>query len=129
MQIYFFTRSGRSKKIAGELAARYQVQPEEIKDGKDWQGIGGYIKACLVAVKKQSLPGIYKKPLGEAPIALIFPIWAGTFPPAVRAFIEEVGREKIVCIPTSGGSKLKDRSGFIKVIDLAGSDIAAPAEL
>lgn len=129
MQIYYFTRSGRSQKIAGELAARYGVQAEQIKDGKDWQGIGGYIKACYVAIKSQSLPGVYKIPGEDSPIALVFPIWAGTFPPVVRQFISAVGRERIICIPTSGGSKLKDRGGFSKVIDLVGANIAAPAEL
>lgn len=32
-------------------------------------------------------------------------------------------------LPTSGGSKLKDREGFVKIIDLVGKDITAPTEI
>lgn len=126
MQIYYFTRTGRSKKIADDIAARHDVQALEINDDVDWQGAGGYVKAAYKAVRKESLPARYPKTNKDDEIVLVFPIWAGTFPPAVRTFLEKEGRKKVICVPTSGGSKLKDRDGFKKIIDLVGKNIAAP---
>ena len=59
----------------------------------------------------------------------MFPIWAGTFPPAVRSFLQTEGREQIIAIPTSLGSVLKDREGFLKIFDLVGKDISAPEDI
>ncbi|MGE4548684.1 MAG: flavodoxin [Intestinibacillus sp.] len=129
MQIYYFTRSGRSKTIAEQLAARFGVHAERIEDGISWAGPWSYMKAGYMAVKSKTLPITYKKPVEGEQIVLVFPIWAGSFPPAVRTFLGEVGRENITCIPTSLGSTLKDRAGFAKVIDLVGDPISAPEEL
>lgn len=129
MQVYYFTRSGRSKGIAEQLASHFQTQAEQIEDGVDWSGAGGYMKAGYFSASGKSLPATYHSPEPEGTVALVFPIWAGTFPPAVRTFIDQVGRARIVCIPTSLGSKLKDRDGFAKVIDLVGKTISAPEEL
>lgn len=126
MQIYYFTRTGRSKKIAETLAVRYGVTAQRIEDGKSWAGAVGFIKACLMSVGKKSLSARYPEPAAGGPIILVFPVWASTFPPAVRAFTDAVGRARITAIPTSEGSTLKDRAGFARVIDLVGKEISAP---
>ena len=129
MQIYYFTRTERSKRIAEELAAHHSVQAQGINDGKSWDGTLGYLRAGFLSATKKSLPTTYHKPADDEPIVLVFPVWAGTFPPAVRTFTAEVGRERITAVPTSLGSTIKDRQGFAKVIDLVGSSISAPEEL
>lgn len=129
MQVYYFTRTGRSKVIAEELAARYCTAAEEITDDEDWQGAGGYIKGGYKAFMGESVPARYKKPNDNEELILSFPVWAGTFPPAVRTFLEKEGRARVICLPTSLGSKLKDREGFMKVIDLVGKNISAPINL
>lgn len=129
VQIYYFTRSGRSKTVAEQLAARYGVRAERIDDGVSWAGPWSFIKASYMAAKGKTLSITYQKPVEGEQIVLVFPIWADSFPPAVRAFLNEVGRGNIICIPTSQGSTLKDRAGFIKVIDLVGNPISAPEEL
>ncbi len=129
MQVYYFTRTGRSKVIAEELAARLGVKANAIEDSKSWAGAWGYMKAGYMAATKKTLPAIYQKPIEDEEIALVFPVWAGSFPPAVRAFIGELGRGRIVCIPTSLGSNLVDRGGFVKIIDLVGKNIALPEVL
>ena len=83
----------------------------------------------LTLVLLRNIPAIYKHPEKGEQVALVFPIWADNFPPAVRAFVQAVGRENIIAIPTSLGSTLKDRAGFQKVIDLVGKEIAAPDKL
>ncbi|HIU63685.1 MAG TPA: flavodoxin [Candidatus Avacidaminococcus intestinavium] len=129
MQVYYFSRTGRSKKIAEELAVRYHTRAEEITDDAKWQGVVGYLKGCYSAIKKEALPAKYKKVNSQEDLILVFPIWAGTFPPAIKTFLEREGRERVICIPTSGSSKLKDRQGFSKVIDLVGKNIVAPQEV
>lgn len=133
MQVYYFTRTGRSKHIAEELAAREKTEARRIEDGKNWSGAMGYLKAGAMSVRGKGLPAVYEQADGKAGeqdvVVVVFPLWAGTFPPAVRTFIEEVGREHVVAIPTSLGSTLKDRQGFINVVDLVGKDIQAPVEI
>ena len=129
MQVYYFTRTGRSKKVAEELAERYDTKAQEIADDVDWQGPVGYLKAGYKAFRGEDLPARYNKPAAKDELILVFPVWAGTFPPAVRGFLEREGRAKVICIPTSIGSKLKDREGFIKVIDLVGKEIETPASI
>ena len=129
MQVYYFTRTGRSKKVAEELAERYGTKAQEIADDVDWQGPVGYLKAGYKAFRGEDLPARYNKPDAKDELILVFPVWAGTFPPAVRTFLEREGRAKVICMPTSIGSKLKDREGFIKVIDLVGKEIETPASI
>ena len=129
MQVYYFTRTGRSKKVAEELAERYEAKAQEIADDVNWQGAMGYLKAGYEAFKKETRPARYNKPTADEELILVFPVWAGTFPPAVRSFLEREGREKVICMPTSIGSKLKDREGFIKVIDLVGKEIETPESI
>ena len=128
MQVYYFTRTGRSKKVAEELAERYETKAQEIADDVNWQGAMGYLKAGYEAFKKETRPARYNKPADDE-LILVFPVWAGTFPPAVRSFLEREGRAKVICMPTSMGSKLNDREGFIKVIDLVGKTITAPVSI
>lgn len=129
MQVYYFTRTHRSEKIAQEVADRYGVTPNKIEDGKSWKGLFGFIRAGMMASQKKSLPAQYKKPEDGEPIVLTFPLWASNMPPAVRTFVNEVGRDKIICLPTSGGGQFADPQGFIRVIDLPGKDIKAPNNL
>lgn len=129
MQVYYFTRTGRSRKVAEELAERYGVKAEEIADDVDWQGPVGYLKAGYKSFMGEDLPARYRKPEAGEELILVFPVWAGTFPPAVRMFLAKEGRAKVICIPTSNSSKLKDREGFLKIIDLAGKTIKTPASI
>ena len=129
MQVYYFTRTGRSKQVAEELAERYETKAQEIADDVNWQGAMGYLKAGYESFKKETRPARYNKPAFDEELILVFPVWAGTFPPAVRSFLEREGRTKVICMPTSIGSKLKDRDGFVKVIDLVGKTITTPESI
>lgn len=128
MQVYYFTRTGRSKNIAEELAARCGAIAQRIEDGRNWSGAIGFIRACFMSGGKKSLPARYSQP-ADGPVVVVFPIWAGTFPPAVRSFIAAVGRARITAIPTSGGGTLQDRAGFARVIDLVGKEATLPEDV
>lgn len=53
MQVYYFTRTGRSKKVAEELAERYETKAQEIADDVNWQGAMGYLKAGYESFRKK----------------------------------------------------------------------------
>ncbi len=127
MLIYYFTRTGKSRSVAETLAKTHGTQARQINDHTDWQGKANFIKGGYMSSTKKSLPVDYVAPEDCEQIALVFPIWASSFPPAVRTFVEEVGRERIIAVPTSMGGKLSDRDGFIKVLDMAGKTAAIPS--
>ena len=126
MQIYYFSRSGRSKEIAEQLASRYHVKPRIIDDHKNWDGKVNYMKAGAMALGGKKIPVSYQEPDRSEEIIVVFPLWAGTLPPGVKTFVETVGKENITAIVTSLGSTMKQRDGFKKVIDLVGKNITAP---
>ena len=119
-KIYYFTRTGDSKKVAESIAAQNGVELCPITDGQDWSGAGGYLRGGYYASAKKSLPASYKTPEPGEEIYLCFPIWAGSFPPAVRSFVDAVGRTRIIAVPSSKGSHLKDTEGFARVLEVIG---------
>lgn len=129
MQIYYFTRSGRSKTIAEQLAVQYKTTVRRIDEAKSWQGKWDYMKAAIAAMGGKASKIEYQKPDTADKIVVVFPLWAGKLPPAVKTFAGEIGRERIICVVTSLGSTLTDRESFSKVIDLVGKSISAPEEL
>ncbi len=129
MQIYYFTRTGRCKDLAEKLAKRENATSHFIDDGKDWSGPVNFVKGGGAAAKKQALSVNYTPVLENEQIVLIFPVWAGTFPPAVRTFLSENPNKDIIAIPTSLGTKLKEREHFVKIYDLVGKVIDLPEKI
>lgn len=121
-RIYYFTRTGDSKKIAESIAEQTGGTCFPIADHKSWSGAFGFIKGGFYATSKKKIPVEYEKPQPGDTIYLCFPVWASSFPPAVRAFVDEVGREKIIAVPTSMSSHLGETEGFPRVISVIGSD-------
>ena len=126
MQIYYFSRTGRSKEIAEQLASRCHVEPRIIDDHRNWDGKVNYMKAGAMALSGKKIPVSYLEPDRSEEIIVVFPLWAGTMPPGVKTFVETVGKEHITAVVTSLGSTMKQRDGFKKVIDLVGKNITAP---
>ncbi|MDD8047983.1 MAG: hypothetical protein PHH04_00105 [Thomasclavelia sp.] len=129
MQIYYFSRTGRSEMVAKELAQKHNVTAKKIDDHIDWSGKAGYIKAGGKALSNKSVPIDYPSLDDDKDIYVVFPLWAGSTPPAINTFIKEIGAGKIVAIVTSKGSTLKNKYGFKEVIDLIGEDAPLPEEL
>ena len=126
MQIYYFSRTGRSRAIAEQLASRYHTAARVIDDHRNWGGAVNYIKAGAMALSGKAIPTDYMEPDMADSIVVVFPLWAGTMPPGVRKFVETVGKENITAVITSLGSTMKQRDGFKKIIDLVGRDITVP---
>lgn len=129
MQIYYFSRTGRSKMIAEQLGERYGTEVRVIEDHRDWMGKANYMKAAAMSLAGQGVPVDYVQPDVSDDIVVVFPLWAGAMPPGVKTFVDEVHRENIIAVVTSLGSTLVQRNGFKKVIDLIGKEISAPEVL
>ncbi|MFI3201905.1 MAG: flavodoxin [Eubacteriales bacterium] len=125
MQIYYYTRTNRSKQIAEELADQYTVTCNQITDDREWGGVLNFLKGGAMASSKKRLTAQFAQPVKGEKIILVFPVWAGTFPPAVRDFIERNQEEDMVAVATSLGTKLKDRECFLEVVELIGKEISS----
>ncbi|MBO6047174.1 MAG: hypothetical protein J6P61_05390 [Erysipelotrichaceae bacterium] len=123
MNIYYYTRTNTCERIAHGLAEKYQCQARQIIGSIDYSGKTGFIRGGKASISKREDPCIYKRPDEDVKnILLVTPVWAGALPPAVRTFVKENGRENIILVPVSKGSKIKDRDGYKKVIDVVGGD-------
>lgn len=121
-RVYFFTRTGDSEKLAASVAAQTGGTCFRISDHRNWGGAAGFVRGGYYASAKKSLPADYEQPEEGDTIYLCFPIWAGSFPPAVRTFVDQVGRGRIIAVPTSISSPLTDAEGFRRVIPVVGRD-------
>ncbi len=123
IQVFYFTRTNRSETIAKKIAEKYNADVFKISEEEEYKGALGFIKGGAKSAKKETANISYEKPSVDKTIVLVFPIWAGGFPPAINTFILQNKKENIILIPTSLISILKDRQGFKKVIDLVGKEI------
>lgn len=121
-RVYYFTRTGDSRRIARSIAEQTDGTCLPVSDHKKWGGPFGFIRGGYYASSKKALPADYEKPQPGDTVYLCFPIWAGSFPPAVRTFIAEVGRENIIAVPSSKASHLADTAGFVRVLEAVGPD-------
>jgi len=121
-RVYYFTRTGDSEKIAASVAAQTGGTCFPIRDGRRWSGPFGFLRGGYYASRKKKLPASYEAPREGDAIYLCFPIWAGGFPPAVRTFVDEVGRGRIVAVPTSMSGRLSEPDGFAGLIEVVGPD-------
>ncbi len=129
MQVFYFSRTGRSEKIANEIAKANNVKVNKIDDNIDWGGAVKYVKAGYMANKKTEVPISHAKPVDNEDIVLVFPVWAALMPPAALTFSNKFGRNRIIAVPTSFINNLKDRDGFKAIYDLVGKEIETPKEL
>lgn len=121
-RVYYFTRTGDSKKIAESIAQQTGGTCFAVTDGRNWNGAAGFLRGGFEASREKQQPASYEKPQDGDTIYLCFPVWAGKFPPAVRTFLAEVGRARIIAVPSSMGSRLSDQAGFARVIEVIGKD-------
>lgn len=98
----------------------------QITDSLVGEKPASFLKCGAMSSSEKITEATYEPPSVEDTIVLVFPLWAGKFPPAIRAFLQVVSKEKIIAVPTSLGTKLKDRNGFIAVVDLVGKEIEVP---
>ena len=118
--VLFYSYSGKTKAIAGELAAKESAVLAEIKDVKRPGMLKAYAAGCFAAMKGKSWP-IQPSDVDFAEynrLILLAPIWANNPPPAFNAILEQLPSGKTVAVKmvsASGKSKCRERlEAFIK---------------
>lgn len=106
--IVYFSRTGRTKILAREIAHKLGCAIEEIKAPKRYSGIFGYQLALLQATFK-ILPEIAPLQSNLANYDLIImggPVWGGSICSPVRTFIESYKNEfkNVAFIATQSGN-------------------------
>ncbi len=131
MQVYYFTRTGKSENIANQIAQSKGITANKITDNKDWSGKLNFIKAGAAAAKKEIYPVEFEALDGSGELIVVFPMWAGTMPPAIRGFLQEVKDTKIIAVLSTAAVSLKpeEQKLFEAYYEVKGKDVNAPAEL
>lgn len=134
--IAFYSRSGVTRKTCETLAKILEglgtsAAVEEIIDHKDRTGIGGYVIAGKDAAMKKSttIDPPQKNPAEYDMLVLAMPVWAFTFPPAIRTYLEQAQDlpGKIAAICTQGGSG--DKKTFADLEKATDRQLAATVTL
>lgn len=92
----YFSRTGHDSRIAMRLERNVSADLAEIDDGKNWDGILGYIRGAVFALKKV-LPEVeinLTRDISEYDKVIVAaPIWCEDVCPQAKAFLKKYGKE------------------------------------
>ena len=112
--VIFYSFSGKTKKIAEELATKESIDLVEIKDLVPFGKAKAYISGCYAAMKGvawEIIPVDIDFSKYER-IIMLAPIWAYNPPPAFNAILEKLPEKKVIVlkmVSASGKSNCKER--------------------
>ena len=106
--IVFYSRTGRTRAVAQELARQLGADQEELKEQADRSGATGYIAAGRDAMLKRpaELLPTACRPADYELVIVGTPVWAFTMTPAIRTWLtrEAASLPKVAFLCTQGGS-------------------------
>jgi flavodoxin len=117
--VVYYSRTGNTRTIAGELVAALRADVDQLDDRRDRCGLWGYLRCAREALKKRTpelVPPAYD-PSNYDVVVLGTPVWAGNISSPLRSYVEANGGrlKHVAFFCTQGGS------GAEKVFrDLAG---------
>ncbi|HWQ73045.1 MAG TPA: hypothetical protein VN370_12095 [Desulfitobacteriaceae bacterium] len=118
-KVIYFTRTGNSRRVAEKIADKLSLQAIEITDNMSWQGISGFIRGGYYASRNKDVEIKIPDNLdGSEELIVVTPLWAGKAAPAVSTLLKTKALEKVHLVVTSGGTIIKDRSGYKSVWDI-----------
>ncbi len=116
--VIYFSRTGTSRRIAEEIAKKLSVEPVEVTDNMDWDGTLGYMRAARYAVKNKEVAIQTRGKIGEVDeYIVVTPMWCGKITPAIQVILQELPKDKVHLIVSSGGMIYKElqRTGWISL--------------
>jgi len=129
--VVYFSRTGRTRRIALEIAAALGADVERIEEPQDRSGFFGYWRSGREAYRKLSpvIEPAVRDPSGYALVIVGTPIWAGHVSSPVRTYVgAHAGRFRNVALfCTHGGSSAGKVFG--EIAELAGSEPVATLAL
>ena len=89
--VAYYSRSGNTRKISGEISSTLECDVEEIIDTKNRSGVLGFIRAGRDASghKLTVLEDIKKDPADYDLVVIGTPIWGGNMSTPIRTYITE----------------------------------------
>lgn len=120
--VAYYSRTGTTKLVAEELAARLGADVEEIEDTRSRRGLWGWLMAGRDASKKsKTVIGPIKLDPAEYDLVILgTPVWAWNMTPAIRTYIlANKGKFKRVAFFCTMG-KNGDVKTFAGMADLCG---------
>jgi flavodoxin len=133
--VVYYSRTGKTRIVAEQIAKKLNADIEEIVDLKNRRGIIGYLSGGKDAMKKTltKIKKSVKNPLGYDLVVIGTPIWASKMVPAVRTYLKNSKIKKAAFFYTAGGSgsekafeDMKETIGKAKImgqLGLSGKDI------
>lgn len=89
--VVYFTRTGRSEKVALELNKHYKCIMEKITEEKDRRGIIGYILSAWQGITRKTtiINKVKYNPNNFNITIIITPLWAGNISSPMRAYVKK----------------------------------------
>ncbi|MFH0830044.1 MAG: flavodoxin [Candidatus Aenigmatarchaeota archaeon] len=120
--VAYYSRTGNTRKVAGEIAKELKADLDEIVDKKSRKGPIGWLRAGRDAMRGSHTPfEIRKDPKNYNVVIVGTPVWAFTVVPAVRAYLAKNRPKKVAFFCTCGGNPGK---AFVEMEKLAGKPVA-----
>jgi len=123
----FYSRTGYTRTVAGELVAALDADVDQLDDRRDRCGIFGYLRCAREAMKKrtiQLLPPAYD-PSNYDVVVLGTPVWAGNVSSPLRSYVaaHKAQLEQVAFFCTQGSSGAE--KVFRDLADLCGKSPVA----
>ena len=118
-QVYYFTRTGNSERIARKIADGLSCDTYPIHDDVDWGGIKAFFKFQSYASGKKTLKYVSDgNHAAVDEIVVVSPIWGSRLPPTVQQFIAPYDKKRIHVVTSSLMDSLRGGDGFQSVTEI-----------
>lgn len=106
--LIYYSRTGFTKKVVDELAAKWECNVEAIEDVKSRGGFFGYMRSGFEALNKKltDIKSMNKDPSQYKLVVIGSPVWASNIPSPVRTYMTKYRNKfkKVAFFCTFGGS-------------------------
>ena len=87
--IVYYSRSGHTRKVAEDLAARLGCDVEEIREARNRRGVFGYFRSGREAFREQmaEIEQCSRDPAAYDLVILGTPVWAGNLSSPLRSYV------------------------------------------
>lgn len=87
--IFYYSKTGKNKKLVEMLNRNGDFEVEEIIDNKNRNGVIGFMRSGFEAITKRltKIENLKLNPDNFEHIIIGTPVWAGNLTPAIRTFL------------------------------------------
>jgi flavodoxin len=108
--VVFYSRTGKTRMVAGKLASLLRADLEEITEAKNRSGVMGFLGGAFATLFRRSTTLTSKHSIDDRSVVVLgMPVWADSPPPAIAQYVGAVdlsGRRVLAfCTHGGGGGK------------------------